>query len=133
MSEHFVVVTAIVKFENRFLILKRNPDMEMHPNKWSFPGGKVKPGEDLFTALKREIKEETNLDIEENKEFISDYSFLRPSKIPTLGFCFLVTPTSNQVKISSEFTNHTWISPQDIDNYDLIPHLIPEIKKAFKT
>ena len=53
MTEHIVVVTGIVKFKDKFLILKRNDKMEMHPGKWSFPGGKVKAGEDLFSALKR--------------------------------------------------------------------------------
>ena len=32
-------------------------------NEWDFPGGKIKFNEDIEECLKREVKEETNLDI----------------------------------------------------------------------
>jgi 8-oxo-dGTP diphosphatase len=89
-NKHIVVVTGLVKYKDKFLIVKRNSSMEMHPNNWIFPGGKVNPGETLFQALKREIKEETNLEINTKTEFISDFTYQRPSGIQTLGFCFLV-------------------------------------------
>lgn len=131
MSEHFVVVTAIVNFKGKILILKRNKSMEMHPNKWSFPGGKVLKGEDLFTALKREIKEETNLDIENEKQFISDFAFIRPSGISTIGFCFLVNAKNNNVELSQEFTDFAWVAQKEIKDYDLIQSLNEELLKAF--
>ena len=89
MTEHVVVVTGIVKFKDKFLILKRNSKMEMHPDKWSFPGGKVIAGENLFQSLKREIKEETGIEIENFKEYISDYTFTRPNGKNTIGFWLL--------------------------------------------
>ena len=130
-EDHKVVVTGIVKFEDKILILKRNENMEMHPGKWSFPGGKVIQGEDLINALKREIREETNLEIDDSKTFISDYQFTRPSGISTIGFCFLVNAKNNKVKLSKEFTDHTWTSPNEIDSHDIIPYLKNEVKKAF--
>jgi len=131
MTEHIVVVTGIVKFKDKFLILKRNKEMEMHPGKWSFPGGKVKAGEDLFSALKREIKEETNLDIEDTKEYISDYTFTRPNGKNTIGFCFLVNTKNNKVRLSKEFMDFAWIRPEEIKNYNVIQYLKEEVKKAF--
>lgn len=32
---------------------------------WEFPGGKIEPGESLFSALQREIKEELDIDVME--------------------------------------------------------------------
>lgn len=132
MDKYPVVVTGLVKYKDKFLIVKRNSNMEMYPNKWSFPGGKVIPGETLFETLKREIKEETNLDIENRKEFISDFSFQRPFGKSTMGFCFLVNAKHNNVKINEEFTDFTWITQNEINNYDLIQPLKTEIKKASK-
>lgn len=50
---------------NRQLVLiKRNEIPGLHDSgKWSLPGGEVDPGETYDTALKRELKEEINLDV----------------------------------------------------------------------
>ncbi|MAG45309.1 MAG: hypothetical protein CMH63_00870 [Nanoarchaeota archaeon] len=131
MDKHIVVVTGLVKYQDKFLIVKRNPDMEMHPDKWIFPGGKVTPGEDLFQALKREIKEETNLEIEDKKEFISDFTFTRLSGIQTIGFCFLVKAKHNKISLNQEeLSEHTWISPKEVEKYNIVEFLKAEIKKA---
>lgn len=51
---------------NRQLVLiKRNEIPGLHDSgKWSLPGGEVDPGETYDTALKRELIEEINLDVE---------------------------------------------------------------------
>ena len=61
-----VVATALIKKDNKFLILKRKSGI--HEEKWSFPGGKSEKGEDILETLKREVKEETNLNINIQKK-----------------------------------------------------------------
>jgi len=60
-----VGVKILLKNQNgKFLLLLRNSDM--YPEigeKWDIVGGRIDPGESLFTNLKREIKEETQLDL----------------------------------------------------------------------
>ena len=57
------VVNAIIKSRDgsRFLAIKRKDGI--HAGKWAFPGGVVEKGETAEDALKREVKEETGLDI----------------------------------------------------------------------
>jgi len=61
--EHPLVAVGAVIFDNegKVLLVKR----KHAPNKgsWAIPGGKVKYGETLEEAIRREMKEETNLDI----------------------------------------------------------------------
>jgi 8-oxo-dGTP diphosphatase len=51
------VVAAFIERRGRVLLSQRRADQSF-PLAWEFPGGKVEPGEDLITALVREIREE---------------------------------------------------------------------------
>jgi 8-oxo-dGTP diphosphatase len=52
-----VVAAALVDVDGRVLIGKR-PEGKAMAGLWEFPGGKVKPGETLESALIRELEEE---------------------------------------------------------------------------
>ena len=52
-----LVVAAYIERRGRVLLSQRRADQSF-PLAWEFPGGKVEPGEDLATALMREIREE---------------------------------------------------------------------------
>lgn len=59
-------VIAIIKKGNKFLIQKR-PSEGLLADLWEFPGGKRKEDESLRDALHREIREELDTDIKEEK------------------------------------------------------------------
>jgi len=59
---HHTVTAAVIWREGRVLITQRPPD-GLLGGMWEFPGGKLKPGEDLATCLRREIGEELGADI----------------------------------------------------------------------
>ncbi len=54
-----VVGAVIVDEQGRAFVHRRAPDRRLFPNCWDIAGGHVEPGETLFTALSREIAEET--------------------------------------------------------------------------
>jgi len=59
------VVAAAIVLEGKLLCFKRGPSKFPYvSHKFEFPGGKVEQGEDLVSALKRELLEELNLDAE---------------------------------------------------------------------
>lgn len=62
-----VAVGAIIFEQNKVLLVKRknSPARGM----WAIPGGKVRWGETLKQALKREIKEEVHVEIEPDRLF----------------------------------------------------------------
>ena len=63
--DRFDVVAAVIIKNNKFFIAQRNRHKHMGLS-WEFPGGKVEKGETFELALKREIKEELNIDISSN-------------------------------------------------------------------
>jgi len=54
---------VIVKDNNEVLLLKRSTGEKFNKNKWDLPGGHLEKGETVKESLKREIKEETGLDV----------------------------------------------------------------------
>ena len=60
-SRPSVAVGAVIVNEGRLLLVERaNPPGE---GLWAVPGGQVRPGETLSSAVQREVKEETGLDV----------------------------------------------------------------------
>ncbi len=57
------VTCAIVNIKGKTLVVQRSKEMKLHL-KWEFPGGKIEPGESEEECIRREIKEELNIEIE---------------------------------------------------------------------
>jgi A/G-specific adenine glycosylase len=62
--ERIEVVVAVIEKAGRVLIQQR-PAGGLLAGLWEFPGGKVEPGETLTAALRREIREELGVEIED--------------------------------------------------------------------
>lgn len=57
-----IIVGGVVEKDNKYLLVQ-----ESKPKcygKWNIPAGHLEPGESIFDGAKREIKEETNCDVE---------------------------------------------------------------------
>ena len=61
-NETITVVCAIIIFKEKILAVQRGPQMSL-PLKWEFPGGKIEKNETEEACIKREIKEELNIEI----------------------------------------------------------------------
>ena len=79
--------------------------MEKYAGEWDLPGGHLKQNESLSGGLKREVKEETELDIENEKlvEIQSNLHF------------FYAKYDSSPIKISHEHTEFKFFEKQDLD------------------
>ncbi|MFO1406485.1 MAG: 8-oxo-dGTP diphosphatase MutT [Steroidobacteraceae bacterium] len=58
----FVVAGALFDAEGRVLIAQRPPGKAL-AGRWEFPGGKLEPGEDPYTGLVRELREELGIEV----------------------------------------------------------------------
>ena len=76
-SPNLAVDAIVVNKDNQVLLIQRGH--EPFVGRWAFPGGRVNYGEDPFTAVIRELKEETNLD-GKNQKLVGVYG--EPSRDP---------------------------------------------------
>jgi 8-oxo-dGTP diphosphatase len=115
-----LVVGAVISSEDKILIVRRLPEDYMG-GCWEIPSGHVEPDETLGQALKREVKEETGLNISIKKYFsYFDYQFNK-KKIRQLNFI----TSCNKSKISlSEHDAYAWISKEDIKSYFKTPDIV---------
>ena len=62
-----ILVTAGVIIEKKKVLVAQRMEGALRGLLWEFPGGKVKEGEDPREALRRELKEELDVDVEVGK------------------------------------------------------------------
>ena len=95
------------------LLLKRNSDHvnEKSPWTWDLPGGHINPGETAFSAAKREVTEETKLDLKFLLRLGTD------SNIGKLTYFYVSDDWIGPVELSDEHEQYEWVSPDDLHNY----------------
>lgn len=62
-TPHYTVTAAVIERDGTFLLAQRPPD-GLLGGLWEFPGGKILPGENLESCLRREIWEELGVEIQ---------------------------------------------------------------------
>ena len=83
-SAPLVVVAAVIEQQDCFLITKRAAGDHL-AGCWEFPGGKLESGESLTDALRREMREELDVEIEIGEQI--DYvEHAYPDRIVCLHF-----------------------------------------------
>ncbi len=58
-----VMIECFIKKDGKYLMLRRADDKKLLPGVWLGPGGKREINEGIFECSRREVKEETGLDI----------------------------------------------------------------------
>lgn len=112
------VVKGIVTRDEKVLI-GRKEEIEGHPisGQWHLMGGHLEHGETLEQAIKREIKEETNLDVEvfeliESSTFAWDEN----DELNSIQFVFHCKPNGGTAKAKEDLEKVKWVDASKIIN-----------------
>jgi len=108
------VVAGLILKDGKVILAKRKKGDPLE-GLWEFPGGKVEEGENLFEAIKREMKEELNIRVKPIKvltEITHSY--------PHISFrMYLILGTTEDNPIPIESDEIALISPEEIDKMRL--------------
>lgn len=102
------VIGAIVEHGDTVLLLKRPAD-DFMGGIWELPSGNVEAGEALDTALMREVKEETGLDVSRICEYIGSFDYRSGSGKQARQFNFVVDVHQVEPVTLTEHDDHTWL------------------------
>ena len=105
------VVCGVIVKDNKYLITQRGDSKNL--NKWEFPGGKVEPFENIFDAIKRELKEELSIEVTPIKKLL-EYNYKK------YNLCFIECTLGSNNIILNEHLNFTWISKKEFEIYDFL-------------
>jgi 8-oxo-dGTP diphosphatase len=112
--------------EGKYLVLCRSAEKYPEAGKqWEIPGGRINPGTSLMENLKREVMEETGLEITGKVTLITAQDIIRPHKhivrLTYAGFA------DGAVRLSDEHTEYKWIDGRDISALDPIDTYLKEV------
>lgn len=145
---HRITTTTLVYTPDfKYLITKRAPHKKVMPLKWTIPGGGLSVDDyintpsstktakqwygALETSLRREIKEEVNLEIGK-PEFLVDLTFIRPDGVPVICFSYFAPYVSGEVKLDQDATDYRWVTLDEAKEHDLIDGIWGEIEMVDK-
>lgn len=110
------VVAAVIEHDGRIFATQRG--YGEYKDWWEFPGGKIESGETQCEALKREIKEELNTEINIDK-FLLTINYDYPNFHLTMH-CFLCSVISGNLELL-EHENARWLSPSELKSVEWLP------------
>ncbi|MBD7965857.1 NUDIX hydrolase [Fictibacillus norfolkensis] len=110
-----LVVMASIINDDKVLIIKENKPNAL--NKWTFPGGHIEYGEDILVAAKREVKEETGLDLK-LVGTTGVYNFISSTNDQVILFHFIGEVTDGHINLEEEgITESMWIMVNELAKF----------------
>lgn len=132
-SQPNVGVGGVVIHRGRVLLVLRA--REPLKGRWSIPGGMVELGEGLESAAARELKEETGLRVEPLKVVEVFDRIQRIGRRVRYHFVivdYLCRLKGGKLKPDSDVLDARWVSPRELDRYDLTEKARDVIQAAFR-
>ena len=138
---HYIVVTGIILYEDKYLVVKRADWEKAFPGKWTVPGGKLEvldyalkkkdTSEHWYNTfenlLKREVREETGLEINDIG-YVTSMVYIRPDNIPCIIVSLYAKSNNGNVKLCTALSDYSWVTLDESKEYDLIEGIYHEIE-----
>lgn len=125
--------------EIRYLITHRSNNETTFPGKWTVPGGHLDmkditefPKETehywynvMEKALRREVKEECNLDIK-NIWYLTSLVRVKDDGTGSMVLSFVAEQAGGEVKLDGDMQGYKWVTYEEAKSYDLLDGILEE-------
>lgn len=123
-------VAAIVIRDGKILLVKRGSEPGL--GLWSIPGGSIEPGETTEEALKREVLEETGIEINIGKLAGVYDLIVRHDDIILFHYVlidYFATFAAGEIRAATDAVDCRWVPLEDLHNYNLTSSLIDRLRE----
>jgi ADP-ribose pyrophosphatase YjhB (NUDIX family) len=127
-----VGVGAVIVRDGRALVVRRGH--EPRKGEWSLPGGSLELGESLEDAVRREMKEETGLDVEVGA-ILEVFDRIHRDADGRIRYHFVIvdyvcTAAAGDAVAGSDAEAVAWITADDIEAYGINVHAARVIRRG---
>ncbi len=120
-------VVAGLLFQKDQILICQRPALDDFPGQWEFPGGKTKAGEELQSALRRELQEELGIVAEIGEEiWRTEHQY--SGHAPVLLYFFAVSQYQGTAE-NRVFQQICWAGRQQLLEYDFLEADRPLVQK----
>ncbi len=121
LRSRIILVTCGIIWRGReLLIARRKVDSRLEPLKWEFPGGKIEFSEDPPQALKREIKEELDFEIEVGEVFcVTSHNYGKSDQ--KVDHVLMLAYSCSHLKgepVAQDVSDFRWVRVEELDRYE---------------
>lgn len=127
-------VGALIFEDDRILLVERGNE----PLKgwWSLPGGLVETGERLEAAIRREVLEETGLEVRP-LSVLEIFERIIPDDAGRAEYHYVLIdyickPVGGRLSAASDASQVVWVTQPDLAHYHLTAGTLPVIEKGFR-
>jgi len=122
-----IACKAIIVKNDKILLMRESAahDTNFKAGRYQFPGGRIEPGEAFQDGLKREIREETGLEIGIGEPLFVGEWFPVIKDVPQqiVGIFFLCNAEATAVKLSEEHDDYKWVN---LEESKTLPIMTPD-------
>ena len=127
---HIEVVAGVIEHDAKILCMERYQGKYDYVSfKWEFPGGKIEEGETKEEALKRELREEMEMDVDVVGHFLDVYHEYPDFTMNMYSFKCEAKSKEFKMNVHHDFK---WLEKADLLTLDWAPADIPIVEKILK-
>ena len=131
-----IVVGLVWNRRGELLFCRMDPDRGVFPGQWGFPGGGIEPGERMEPALRRELREEIGVEVEEIRPaFFKDCSHRKTFADGTVRPVYMIfllfhcTAVDEELNLNDEFVEYRWVAEGETNELDLNDETIDTLRR----
>ena len=114
--------------EGKILLLKRSQEKyKGTKGTWDIVGGRIDPGSKLIDNLKREIKEQTQLEINSEPQLIYAQDIIPNEEKHVVRLSYIANVDGEPVLDTSENVEYKWLTIDELKKHDDLDIYVKEI------